>query len=338
MLGRLCCLSMMLSVSLWAGAALAEPLEAAGVQRQAAELHALVMRQDWVVAEARLDALASNPSLRPAERDAVAWLLIHRLRSERPGALPARLMARLQDWRPQAWRSHEESASHQIPRYNVAGQALGLANQWDYAEGEADLLGQGRRSMTEALARYREDPSAPYALGLRAALARASEGRLRKWAEAAAADPLLSEALMPELWLALGELDTLGQWLVSSEPRRVAELLARARSVLAPEAFVDLALHLEGHPDRASRALALARLTDAWLALDDWPEAWARELWSRIDDPELAATVSLQLARLDAPRRWRAEPASAPPGALDSPVLERIQSLRPSLVPQEVQR
>ncbi|MEE4331622.1 MAG: hypothetical protein V2J10_12200, partial [Wenzhouxiangella sp.] len=257
--------------------------------------------------------------------------LVRQLRRLGPGRIDARILERLQAWAPQAWRRHEESSNHLIPRFNVAAAAHGLENQWAYAEGLADGTGSGERSLDEALARVAADPDAPYARGLRASLTEAAPLRLDKVIERCKADAVLAEALLPEAWLATDDHDALAAWLGSAPGARVAAVLARAREHLPAQRFLPLAAAAQEHEDPSVRALAVARQTDAWVEIEAWPEPWAVELWRLLDDEALSATAAVQLARLDAARRWRSSPEKAPAGALDSKHIERIEQLAATL-------
>ena len=304
--------------------------DSSSAQRAAMLLEAL-LSEPTPQGLARLDSLEGSSSLNPAERDATALALVESLRARPPGSLAPELLDRLKNWSAQAWREHEESAQFLVPRFPVAAAARGLEHQWQWTEGIADVLGQGKRDFPKIVMRYAAQPDGPYARGVRRALDQVGSRRLANLTDAARADSRLTHSLLPELWLAAGEIDRLAEWSANAPARRVSELLTRATRQLASENLLLLAVAAQSHSDPSVRGLALARQTDAWLALDDWSAGWAAKLWNWLDDPALGSTAALQLARLDAPRHWRDDPSSAPAGALDAPMLQRVEALAPTL-------
>ncbi len=239
--------------------------------------------------------------------------------------MPMALMDRLLAWSPQAFRRHEESPTWQMPLFDVARSAQGLIHQWAYAQGLRDAIGQGSDLLGWA-PRYLRERGQPYGRGVRAGLFDAPAWQLDKLTAISRDDPALRDALLPELWLARGDVPALGAWLQAASETRAGELLSRARRSLDPLEYLDLGQYALDHPADATRALALAQQTDVWLELEAWPSAWAEALWVRRSDPALASAIDLQLIRLAAPTHWRAEPSTAPPEALGSEAFEQLQS------------
>ncbi|QKK02188.1 MAG: hypothetical protein HND55_05665 [Pseudomonadota bacterium] len=297
------------------------------VRERAASLLEELQRVDAQQAGQLLDRLGDDPQLTAAQRDAVAMALVRRLRQMPPGRIDRTVVDHLAEWTPRAWRRHEESASLQVPLFNVAAATRGLINQWDWQAGAADIAGTGGPPLDAVLDRVAARPDAPYARGVRKALSGLSGARLDQVIALSRQRPALSDTLLPELWLARGAWDELATWLRTAPVPRAAPVLGRAASDLSAEGFLPLGEAALNHPEPGLRALAMAYQTDAWMSRPGWPQGWSRRLWAHIDDRDLAATAALQLARLDAPARWRAKPALAPPGALQSPHLARIEAL-----------
>ncbi|OAB61385.1 hypothetical protein AY599_24620 [Leptolyngbya valderiana BDU 20041] len=302
----------------------------AAVRERAQALSLAVEQGETGRAVAGLEALVTDPALRPAQRDAVAWDLVRRLRRLDAEQVPAPVMARLVDWSAQALRRHEESPIWTVPLFDVARAARGLENQWLHAEGLRDAMGRGADLLTW-VERYAELSESAYRRGVHAGLLQAPVWQLEKIVSISRDDPRLLDSLLPELWLAQGRVSELGAWLRQAPADLAGGMLNRARRVLPPEEFLQLGEHALIHPDASVRSLALAHQTDAWLDLDAWPAVWARSLWARRADPALAPAADLQLVRLEAPARWQSDPASAPAGALGSEAFEGLRSLARSL-------
>lgn len=318
---------LLMPASAWGQYGFASPTARAKAQ----ELTDRLLQEPAEATIARLDALASDTAIDPVERDAIAFEIVRGLRKLEPGRIDPRVLERLQNWEPLSWRQHEESSNWFEPRFNVAAAARGLENQWAFAEGLADGIGSGSRTLDEALVRFGDDPRSPYARGLRASVNDTAADRRGRLIELCQADPLLVEQLLPEAWLANDDLVALSDWLSAAPGARVTAVLARAREQLPARRFLPLAAAAQRHADPSIRSLALARQTDAWVEIQSWPEPWAAELWQLLDDDEMAATAAVQLARLDAARRWRSSPERAPRGALESKELKRIERLAATL-------
>jgi len=302
------------------------------VRERSEALSVAVEQGESVRVVAALEALVSDPALRPAQRDAVAWDLVRRLRRLDADQVPESVMARLVGWSAQALRRHEESPVWSVPLFDVARAARGLENQWLYAQGLRDAAGQGVDLLTW-IPRYAEQTEPSYRRGVHAGLMQAPVRQIEKLMAVSQDDPVLQASLLPELWLAQGRVSELGAWLRQAPEDRAGGMLNRARRVLPPREYLELGEHALIHPHAAVRALALAYQTEAWLELDAWPAVWARSLWARRADPALASAIDLQLIRLDAPQRWQSDPSSAPLDALESEAFERLKSLARSLEP-----
>ncbi|MEN1728918.1 MAG: hypothetical protein AAGJ52_10820 [Pseudomonadota bacterium] len=277
-----------------------------------------------------LDALAEDPDLTPAQRDAAAWDLVRRLRRLDVEQVPRALMDRLSRWSPQAFRRHEESPSWQMPLFDVARAARGLDNQWMFGEGVRDAIGQGA-DLLDWSERYLVELDEPYGRGVRAGLMEAPEWQLDKLLGLSLEHAGLQQHLLPEVWLANGNMVELGTWLSQAPEHRVTQLLAEAQALLPAADFLALGDGVLHHPSASMRALAMARQTDAWLTLEAWPSSWAQTLWLHRADPASGAAAELQLVRIGAPARWQANPASAPAGVMGSEAFEQLQSMARSL-------
>lgn len=127
------------------------------VRERAASLLEELQRVDAQQAGQLLDRLGDDPQLTAAQRDAVAMALVRRLRQMPPGRIDRTVVDHLAEWTPRAWRRHEESASLQVPLFNVAAATRGLINQWDWQAGAADIAGTGGPRSTRCWIGWRLD-------------------------------------------------------------------------------------------------------------------------------------------------------------------------------------
>lgn len=279
---------------------------------------------------AEMVAVDESADLTPARIDAVFFELVRRLRTLAPWQVHPDVLAYLKNRPVQAVRRHDESADYLVPLFNVAAAVQGVENQWNWTEGFESVSVPGTLAVTDMLQRYAIDPEQPFARGVRAALPAASTVMLDKLA-AAPVDGSLIDHFLPYLWLARHELDQLGNWLPVGPTRRVADVIRLAAATLDADQFQMLVQEMLTHPDAGSRAMALALLTDHYLAKGGWPEQWVGQLWMLVEDSEIHSAAALQLARLGAAERWQADPASAPADASGSNALERIHAIEQHL-------
>lgn len=273
-----------------------------------------------------LDALAVDPALSEAQRDAVAWDLLRRIRLLEPTRQSMAVVERLENWQSQAFRTHQESPNWPIPLFNVAAAATGLGHQWAFGAGVKDASGDGAEVSTW-LGRYALDPQTPYARGVRSVLFRLSDWQLEKMISAIDGYPALHDTLLPEVWMARGQLDLLSDWMRTASESRVSALMLRARRELSVDQEMILGQALLNHSAPSVQALAVARLTDMRLSDASFPQQWAAELWTMRANSKLASAVDLQLIRLKAPGFWAKNPALAPPEIVGSDAFKQLQSL-----------
>ncbi len=279
---------------------------------------------------AQMVAIDASDDLSPVQIDAVFFDLVQRMRAIQPELVGPDDLEYLKRRPPRAVRLHDESASYQVPLFDVAGALRGVENQWAWSAGFNAVTRPGSISVADLLQRYAAGPEQPFARGLRAALPSASTTMLDKLA-AAALDQRLIDHFLPYVWLARNELDGLSQWLPAGPGPRVADVLRLATTTLDPDQFLALGQAMLAHPDAGTRALTLALVTDHYMTGNTWPSDWAGQLWRLLEDVELRSSAALQLARLGAASRWQANPESAPADALDSASLEHIRAMEQSL-------
>lgn len=249
---------------------------------------------------AELKSVTDHPGLSPAERDAVLYDYVRRLRSDAPGTAPEAVLEWLQAYRPQAVRRHDESANYWIALFNVRAAAIGLENQWTYETARSDLLDGGLEQVTSMLTRYVADPGGPYAGGLRSALFEAQPGMLAALAERSAADPGLTDSLLPYLMLARGGIDQLAARIVDTPPQIAADVLSRAARELRPGDAATLLKAAMQHPDPGVGAMAMARITDSMLDDPERQAEWGKQMLDLLTDEKLGSSAALQLSRIGA--------------------------------------
>lgn len=249
---------------------------------------------------AELESVAGHPGLSPAERDAVLYDYVRRLRSDPAGTAPEAVLKWLQAYRPQAVRRHDESANYWIALFNVRAAAIGLENQWTYETARSDLLDGGPEQATSMLTRFAANPGGPYAAGLRSALFEAQPGVLAALAERSATDQGLTDSLLPYLMLARGRIDRLAARIVDTPPQIAADVLSRAGRELPPGDAATLLKAAMQHPDPGVGAMAMARITDGMLDDPERQAEWGAQMLELLADEKLGAAAALQLSRMGA--------------------------------------
>jgi hypothetical protein len=277
----------------------------------------------------RIDELRVDPGLSPAERDAVLYGYLQRLRRLPPGTLPSFILDRLSAMPPLAVTGHEEGPHHPVPLFNVAAAARGLANEWDWREGFEQVT---RSADTAALAGALATAPADGARyrGMVAALEQLPRYRHDELALQCASTPIGCGPGRVEIELARGNVGWLETWIASAQAPELAAQLPGLRRQLAREAADALMLVAMQHPDKSIAALAMSDLTDHLPKSPQIRREWGTHLVGLLDDPALGGAAALQLARMDN-EDWLQAAASRPLGEAGRRRLELLAELESAL-------
>lgn len=249
---------------------------------------------------AEMSEIRGNASLSPAERDAVLFNYIERLRDFPPGTAPEALLEWLAGVPPLAVTAHEEGAHHPVALFDVATAARGLANEWAWRRGHEAVAGHNALAPSTLADQLTQGtPDSPEYRGMRYAIQRMPVERLDALALHCASGLDGCGDVRADIELARGNLDWLQHWLQTASARVVMPRLKHARAMLPPAKASELSRAALEHPDAGIAAWAMSDLT-AHLPKDRAVrQQWGSRLLDLLDDPDLGGAAALQLARMD---------------------------------------
>lgn len=245
---------------------------------------------------AAFDAVARDPALDAAGRDAVLLNYVNALRDQPPGTLPQPALKWLIDHEPAAVRHHEEGRSATTALFNVSAAARGLRNQWIRQEAGA-LLVAG--DIATAVARYTDATDANVQAGIHAAIPRLPPEELERLQSHIENRPELGDDYLSGLiHLYQGKIRNLSEWLIRTDAGNASRMLSNLGGRLSPDEALSVLEAAAGHEDAGVRAHALA--TGSRLAASDpeYRDAWLDLLTGRLADPRDGTAAALQLARI----------------------------------------
>jgi hypothetical protein len=274
---------------------------------------------------ASIKRLRKNPALSPAERDAVLYGYLQRLRRLPPGTLPSFVVDRLAAMPPLAVTGHEEGPHHPVPLFNIAAAARGLANEWNWREGFRQVTGSADTAVLAGALATAPAEGARYR-GMAAALKRLPHHRLDELALQCASTSFGCGPARIEVELARGNVDWLASWIASAQAPELAAVLPGLRRQLARHA-ADTLMHVAlQHPDPGIAAWAMSDLTDHLPKSPRRRSEWGAHLVGLLDDPALGGAAALQLARMDN-EDWLQAAASHPLGETGRRRLELLAEM-----------
>ncbi len=249
---------------------------------------------------AEINKIRGDASLISAERDAVLFGYIERLRDFPPGTAPEPLLDWLADTQPLAVTAHEEGTHYHVALFNVAAAAHGLANEWAWRRGHEAVAGHDALPLSTLADKLGKNTSGgPEYRGMRYAIRKMPVERLDVLALHCAVDLDGCGEARADLELARGNLDWLQHWLMAASARDVIPRLRQARTQLPPGGASKVIRTALEHRDPGVVAWAMSDLTAHLPKGRAARQQWGSRLLDLLDDPDLGGAAALQLARMD---------------------------------------
>lgn len=295
-----------LSISVWTSAVGQGALVSQNELRQLAENRPRIkqtvdelLKQTPASALEQLKNLSLNQKIMAVESDAIVYGYAMSLR-QRPQPVGAReLLSWLEQYPVQRWRLHEESATYQVPVFDVATAIAGTQNEWRYRDAQQELFSVTSVDDHRVLKHYSHPPHRQYRAAVEANVSHLSRAQAENLQQQLSSHPTLARSPLAAK-LALSQHDEI----------RLAEMLQQAPAAVSIMSLRELPAYFDsqqvlelcqralGHKDSSVHAVALASATPL---LNDNPQQrrqWIDIMVARLTDPAAGSAAALQLSKV----------------------------------------